>query len=87
MIEIDRYSQGSIQNTLSALSGLVVYSHVKDDPILRELKILLMEMSKSLLGTDVVSDSSVKNAPAALSLYAWTDRYTRIYTQLMNNNL
>lgn len=87
MIEIDRYSQSSIQNTLSALSGLVVYSHVKDDPILSELKVLLMEMSQSLCGADIVSDPSVKNAPTALSLYVWMDRYTRIYTQLMNNNL
>lgn len=87
MIEIDRYSQSSIQNTLSALSGLVVYSHVKDDPILGELKVLLMEMSQSLQGADVVSDPSVTNAPAALSLYVWMDCYTRIYAQLMNSNL
>lgn len=86
MIEIDRYSQGSIQNTLSALSGLVVYSHVKDDPILIELKALLMEMSQSLHGSENLPDSAGRNTPADQSLYIWTDRYTRIYTQLMKNN-
>ena len=87
MIEIDKYSQGCIQNTLSALSGLVIYSHIKDNPILRDLKNLLMEMSQSLCGSDILPDRSVLNTPAEPALYTWTDQYTRIYTQLLNNNL
>lgn len=87
MIEIDKYSQGCIQNTLSALSGLVIYSHVKDDPILKDLKDLLMEMSQTLRGSGLLADPSVRSIPAEPVLYMWTDRYTRIYTQLLNNNL
>jgi len=112
MIELDRYTQVTIRNTLSALSGLVIYAGLKDDPILADLNTLLMEIcesskessresespgSDSLPVTSTLPAASLPAAslpaaslPAAAdssALYKWMNRYTHIYTQLMNSNL
>jgi len=87
MEELDRYTQGTIQNTLSALSGLTVYSHLKSDPFLTGLHSLLTDISKSMCKEDPFTDPSVKQAADPAALYNWMDRYTNLYTQLMDNNL
>jgi len=87
MIDLDRYTEVSIQNTMSAISGLVVYSHVKDDPLIAELKDLLTEISRSPYSVEKLSDPSIQDTAGKSTLYTWMDRYTHIYAQLMNNNL
>src|ERR1035437_123364 len=76
----------SFELVLSAYSGLTVYSHMKDDPILSELNSLLMEISM-YSNASLISDPSASYTPDNVSLYAWIDRYTRIYSKLMNNSL
>ena len=86
MIDLDRYTQVTIRNTLSALSGLIIYANLKDDPILAELNTLLMDINESSRASDGMPDPSMQNAPVS-SLYIWMNRYTHIYTQLMKSNL
>jgi len=90
MIELDRYTQVTIRNTLSALSGLVIYAKLKDDPILADLNTLLIEICESTRGSDGPADPADPTSHAFSdnsSLYRWMNRYTRIYTQLMNSKL
>lgn len=94
MIQLDKHAQTSIQRTLSALSGLIIYTRLKDDPILAGLKDLLMDISRLQTDTtdeadesDLLSDRPTDRTAAESILYSWMDRYTRLYTALMNNNL
>lgn len=87
MVELDRYTQGTIRNTLSAFSGLAVYASLKDDPLLSELNSLLLEIFQSAYGSDNLPDPTVRDGKNAASLFTWMDRYTRIYTRLMNSSL
>lgn len=90
MIELDRYTQVTIRNTLSALSGLVIYANLKDDPILADLNTLLIEICESARASDDPADPAESPSHTSSdnsSLYRWTNRYTRIYTQLMNSKL
>lgn len=94
MIQLDKHTQISIQTTLSALSGLIIYSRLKDDPILSGLKDLLMDISRTKTDTTHTADESsllsgqpAHQIAAEPVLYSWMDRYTRLYTALMDNNL
>lgn len=87
MIAIDSYTESTIQKTLSALSGLVIYSSLKEDPFLCGLRCLLSDMSRVLLQDSTASTPSTadRNAPHIIS--PWTEQYAELYGLLLQNNL
>ena len=86
MASSDKHLFDSYGQVVSAFSGLTVYSHMKEDPVLSELNSLLMEMYV-YTNNCRMPDSDAAFALDNASLYAWIDRYTSIYAKLMNNSL
>lgn len=58
MTKLDTYTYNVFHNTIRAISSLVVYSHLKDDPILSSLNSLLMQMIVSTYEFDTASGGS-----------------------------
>lgn len=87
MTESGRYAKSTVDNTLSALSSLFVYSGLKDDPVLSSLKDLLMELSCFMEEPDSEPLDDVMPSPGTAVLCGWMDRYTHLYTRLMKNDL
>ena len=42
MLDLGRYTKSRIEQTLSALMGLTIYSGIKSDPVLTELRGILL---------------------------------------------
>lgn len=87
MIELDRYSQDTIQKTLSALSGLVIYSSLKKDPLLAGLRDLLLAITDLEQQEGFLPSPHAQAEPKTARLCLWADHYTQIYSLLMQNNL
>jgi len=87
MIPMDRYVQNTIDAALSALSGLVVYSRIKSDPFMIELRALLTDIAGVEKSEDPASSAYVMIEPGSALLCAWIDQYTHLYKHLLNNNL
>ena len=87
MKDMDRYSKSTIEKTLSALSGLVVYSHVKADPFLAELKDLLSDISRFGKTEDCTCPPMSSCEPGTAICCKWMDQYTHLYRHLLHNNL
>lgn len=83
MIDLDRYTKSRIEQTLSALMGLTIYSGIKTDPVLDELKAMLLAIVSAETGDKGRTGSPSESA----LLYDLTEKYTRIYTLLLQNTM
>lgn len=80
MLDLDRYTKSRIEQTLSALMGLTIYSGIKTDPVLTELRgILLAIVSRE-------SDDAPTASSSAL-LFKLTEKYSLIYSLLLRNTI
>lgn len=79
---LDRYSKEHLEKTLSALSSLVIYSRLKSDPVLTGLRHLLADIISLPQCENMHNDTS--EIPV---LYVLMEKYTEIYSLLLQNNL
>ena len=83
MQDLDRYTKSRIEQTLSALSGLTIYSGIKADPVLTELRGILLAIVSAQ--TD---DAGIPHAESKSTLpYELTEKYSQIYSLLLRNTL
>ncbi len=83
MLDLDRYTKSRIEQTLSALSGLTIYSGIKTDPVLTELRGILLAIVSAQ--TD---DAGIPHAASKSTLpYELTEKYSLIYSLLLRDKL
>ena len=83
MQDLDRYTKSRIEQTLSALSGLTIYSGIKTDPVLSELRGILLAIVSS--ETD---NAGIPHAASKSTLpYELTEKYSLIYSLLLRDKL
>jgi predicted AAA+ superfamily ATPase len=97
MVTIDRRTHETIRKTLSSISGLSVYSGIRKDPLLIQVKELLLDiLSHSCAGSETITDNlssffSSDTAPFEESdikyLLSWIESYTGIYHALITNGV
>ena len=93
MITIEHRTHEIIKNTLSAIAGLCVYSGMREDPILKQIKDLLQDiLARTSVDSETITDNlssffSSDKSPYEGSdiaiLISWTESYAKIYHDLM----
>lgn len=83
MLDLDRYTKSRIEQTLSALMGLTIYSGIKTDSVLAELKDLLL----AIVSRASAEASSLPSASNSRLLFELTEKYSLIYSLLLRETI